>query len=146
MDFIDVFKMAGVILIGIFVFFPLATDFNKEYGSNIGDSLSETRNKVEGMLYSNLSDMSVQTGNTVNPESGAGDTSKEEGLIRRSTEAIGKFGKLITIVPTAMGEAGDALGIPEQIVEIGKYMFIFAFAITFAYVLLLGAQSIRRLF
>lgn len=146
MDFIDVFKVGAVILVGIFVFFPLATDFNKEYGSSLGDDLSTTRTNVEDMLSSNLSDISTQTGDSISPTSGAAASSNEEGLISRSTEAISKFGTLITIIPTAMGEAGSALGIPDNIVEIAKYVFIFTFAITFAYVLLLGATSIRRLF
>ena len=79
---------------------------------------------------------------SANTPSGAGSTSTNADLVSRALSVITAVPTLLGLVPALFSDAGTILGIPSIYVQVAAWIFLFSFAILFAYLLIIG---VRRL-
>lgn len=142
MDFIDLFKAMGVVVIGLIAFFSLATDLNLQYGSDIGSNLSSTRDRVQGLIVTDLNTTANSAGASILPQSGADEGDEDQNLLRRARNTLSQFNNLLGLPASVIRDAGDVLSVPELMTDIAVWTFYFTFALTMAYLLLLGIRRI----
>jgi hypothetical protein len=140
MEYRDVFISLAVVVVGIVAILGLANDWNTSYGNNAGSTFNQTLTRVS--ILTNLTDISSSVaGNTQTPD-GAGETEAQAGLIKQSLSTLKKIPVLMGLVPDLLSDGAAILGAPSWLVTIGRVVFLFVFAITFAYILLLGAKRL----
>lgn len=142
MEFENIFKGVGIVLIGIVAYFSLFVYWNDEYGTTVGSSSNATYQSAQLLAQRNLFNMSINVGNNTNTPSGAGSTSTNADLVSRALSVITAVPTLLGLVPALFSDAGTILGIPSIYVQVGAWIFLFSFAILFAYLLIIG---VRRL-
>lgn len=143
MDYKDLFTSMGIVLVGIIAFFAIAGDFNNAYGTNLGDDMNGTRTHVQDLLTNTLGDVSGDVGNATQAREGASLGSGETGLITRALTVITSIPQLFGLVPAVIRDGASVLGIPDSIVIIGEWVFLFAVGVTLAYLFLLGISRLR---
>jgi len=145
MEFTELFTGLAVVLVAIISIFGLTASWNAEYGSNLaGDSeFNDTVTRVSNILGTDFVDKGLDYGKSTQPKEGAGsDEDEQTGIIRRSLRTIGLIDDLVGLVPSLIKEGAVALNIPESYYRIAQTLFWIIFAITLAYLLLLGARRL----
>jgi hypothetical protein len=142
MEFENIFRGVALMLVGIIAYFALFVYWNDEYGTNVGYSANSTYSHAQSLAQTNLFDMSINVGNNTNTPSGAGSTSANTDLVSRALSIITTVPILLGLVPALYSDFGSIMGIPSIYVQIGAWVFLFSFAILFAYLLIIG---VRRL-
>lgn len=142
MEFKDLFTSMAIVLIGVIAFFSIAGDFNTTYGTDLGNDMNDTRTHVQDMLQSNLSIVSGEASEATQASEGASLGSGETGLATRALRVITGIPKLFGMVPSLIREGANVLDIPDSIQDVGVWVFLFASALTLAYLLLLGVSRV----
>lgn len=141
MELKEVFIGTAVVLVGVLAVFGWMNGLNTAYGTTAGNTFSNTLESVNDTLGTNLQSIGVTLANNTQLPEGAGETDQQQGLIRRSLSTLSRIGDFLGIVPSLLEDASAILGIPEQYVDIAKWVFLAAFGITLAYLLLLGIKN-----
>jgi len=142
MEYENVFKSVGVVLIGVIAYFSLLGFWNLEYGQNVGNSSRATYDHVQSLANSSLFDLGTGSAGNTQTESGAGQDDPNRDLLTRALSVVTAIPELFGLVPALLQDGASILGIPPSYVNIGIYTFLFSAAILFAYLLLIG---VRRL-
>jgi hypothetical protein len=140
MEYRDVFVSLAVVVVGIVGILGLMSDWNTAYSQNAGASFNQTLTHVQ--LLNNLTGISNDVAGNTQTEDGSGETDAQAGLIKQSLSTLKKIPVLLGLVPALYSDAASILGAPSWLVAVGRVVFLFVFAITFAYLLLLGAKRL----
>lgn len=132
----------GVVLVCIIAIFSFITNWNNTYGQNVGSSFNNTYSDVAVLINTNMFNLSTQVANNTNTQSGAGTTSVNIDLASRALSVITSLGAMLGLIPALFTDGALLLGIPSVYAGIAGWIFIFMFAILFAYLLIIG---VRRL-
>lgn len=142
MEFENIQRGVILVIVGIVAYFTLFGYFNVQYGSALGNSSQNTYDRALSIAQSNAYNTSILVGNNTNTPSGAGSTSTNTDLVSRALSIITAVPMFTGLIPALFADFGDVLGIPSIYVQAASWMFIFSFAILFAYLLIIG---VRRL-
>jgi hypothetical protein len=145
MEFTELFTALAVVLVAILSIFGLTASWNAEYGSSLGvdEEFNGTLTRVSNILGTDFVDKGLEYGKSTQPNEGAGsDEDEQTGIIRRSLRTIGLIDDLVGLVPTLIKEGATALNVPESYWRVAVTLFWIIFAITLAYLLLLGARRL----
>jgi hypothetical protein len=142
MEFQQVFVTASVILVGILGVFGLINFWNVSYGTNVGNTFNSTASHVQTITTSTLGAVSVQVGNSTDTPSGAGAVTTSANLVNRALSILTIIPSIIGLVPAMLQDAAGIMGVPQEYTLIAAWVFIFGFALLFAYLLIVG---VRRL-
>lgn len=142
MEFEKVFMTLGVCLVAIIAVFSFIGSWNTTYNDNAGNSSSAVYNDVQLLMNTSISALSVQSGNQTITSSGSGSSSTSSDLVSRSLGIITLIPRMLGLIPAIFQDGAYLLGIPEAYVNVAGAVFIFSFAVLFAYLLIIG---VRRL-
>lgn len=142
MEYEKIFATVGILLIGIIAWGMYFQGWNDSYGQSVSSSANETYARMQSLSQSGLFNMSVATSNATITRSGASVGDGNENLISRALTVITSIPTLLGLVPALLQDFALILGVPIAYSNIASWMFIFSFAVLFAYLLLLG---VRRL-
>jgi hypothetical protein len=142
MDFKNIFIGLGVMLIGIIGVFGILNSWNSYYSMDVGSTFNDTLSGVQDITDNTMDEIKISSGLSTQTAEGAGQDTPTEEIAKQSVSTIKLMPKLIGLVPSLLNDIGSIIGIPVEIVAIGVSLFIIVFALTFAYLLLLG---VRRL-
>lgn len=142
MEYEKVFATVGFVTIAIIAYFTMMAGFNADYGTSIGESSNATYSKVQTLGTQNLFNVSTAVGNSTDTQSGAGTSNADSDLLRRGLGVLTVLPRLLGLIPAIMQDFAIILGVPSAYVSIASWIFIFSFAILFAYLLIVG---VRRL-
>ena len=141
MEFKDLFVALAVVAIGIFGFLGFGAEINTQWGTSIGEDLSETE-ALTSSITGNLSSQASVTSSSGFPEEGQAEGSNEEGLLSRARNILGTLPRLAGLPGKIIRDAGNALNITPFIVDIGVWSFNFVFFITLGYLFITGARRL----
>lgn len=147
MEFENIQRGVILVIVGIVAYFSLFGYYNLEYGSSLGNSSQNTYDRALILAQTNAYNTSILVGNNTNTPSGAGSTSTNTDLVSRSLSIITAVPMFTGLIPALFQDAGEIFGLspngqPSIYVQAASWMFIFSFAILFAYLLIIG---VRRL-
>lgn len=142
MDFQQIFVTVAIILVGVMGSLGLIGYWNTSYGTNTSVGFNTTLIAVQSFSNTTITNLGTQTGNATTVSSGAGSTSTTGDLINRGLAVIIAVPKLLDLVPAMINDAAIMLGIPDIYVVIGVAVFLFGFALLFAYLMILGAKRV----
>ena len=142
MEYEKIFSTVGIVLIAVLAYSALLANWNSTYNQNVGSSFQNTYNDVATLSNSSLFTLSTTTANNTNTASGAGTTSVNTDLVSRALSVITVLPTLLGLIPALFNDAAVIFGIPAQYVSVATWIFLFSFAILFAYLLIIG---VRRL-
>ena len=145
MEFTEIFTGIAVVLVLITSIFGLTNVWNNAYGSTLGEEsqFNNTKTRVETMLQTSFVDEGLTYGESTQPTAGAGsDGDQQDNMIKRALRTIGLIDDLIGLIPALMKDGAAALNIPQIYWQIGQALFYIIFAITLAYLLILGARTL----
>lgn len=142
MEYEKVFGSVAVVLVGVIAYFSLLGYWNVAYNDDVGTTANATFTHVQTLTQDTLFDLSIDVGNNTNTPSGAGSTSTNTDLVSRALSVITALPTLLGLVPALFQDFALIMGIPSAFVDIATWVFLFSFAILFAYLLIIG---VRRL-
>lgn len=142
MEFEKIFASAGIVLLAIIAYSALINSWNTGYGQNVGQTFKPILDDVQTLENTSLFSLSTQAGNNTNTPSGAGTTSTNADLVSRALGILTSLPTLLGLIPALFSDFAMLLFIPAAYVSIATWIFLFSFAILFAYILIIG---IRRL-
>lgn len=142
MDLKDVFLGVVVVLVCLIALLSWTGTLNQAYNTEVTGSFNNTLTEIQTELLSNVSDIGLSVGGTVEAESGVGEGDVNQGLLKKSVSAFRFLGKLIGIVPSLFSDFAGLLGIPSPYAEIGGWTFALVFGLAFAFIIV---QAIRAI-
>lgn len=146
MDIKDVFVSVAVVLIGMIAVLTFMSQINTEYNTNLGGTFNNSMKQVQ--LLQNVRDVGGTVGNNTQFPEGGGEEDIDKLLGRKSLSTFSKVTKMLGIIPSLIGDAGNiisgAVGLDGDnlYVEIAQFIFVAVFAILLAFILLLGVKRI----
>lgn len=144
MEFKQLFASMVVVVIGLFAFNGLITDFDTGFGSNISsnpdvagmidlqDQINSEISTISGTAQSNYG---VEAGQNVEAD-------PEQGAFRRGLNVVLSVGSLVNMPGKLIAEFASALGAPTALSEPASWLFNFVFYITLGYALVFGARRL----
>jgi len=145
MEFTEIFNALAVVLVMIVAIFGLTATWNLEYGSTLGEDaeFNETLSKVTTLLEDEYVDEGLVYAGSTQPVEGQGSaTTQQDGMIKRALRSIGLIDNLIGVIPALIKDGSEALNLNSIFWRIGQSAFWITFAITLAYLLILGARRL----
>lgn len=142
MEFEKVFKSIAVVIVGVIAYFWLIGSWNTAYGQTVGNSSNATYNEVTLLMSTSISQLGVNASNATITPSGGGPATSSADLVSRGLGVITTIPVMLGLIPAIFNDGAYLLGIPQQYVSIASTIFIFLFAILFAYLIIIG---VRRL-
>lgn len=138
MEYKDVFISVAIVAIAVIGILGYVSSMNEAYGDTAGSSFNETMLHVN--VIGNITSIGNTVGGNTQTEDGAGDSDTQQNIIKQSLRTLKVVPQLLGIVPALISDAQKIAGAPDWIVNILRAIFIFVFALTFAYILILGAK------
>lgn len=139
MNLKNVLVMLFIVAISLVGLLTWVTQMNNDYGMTVGTTFNSTLNSVN--LVNNLTNISKDLADSASEESGANTGGGITALVSKSLTAITILPELLGLVPSIMNDFMGVLKIPETIQQIVRILFISVFALTIAYLLILGVQK-----
>lgn len=142
MEFKNIFISLVVVIIGFMGIFALVNQFNTDYGTQAGDTFNNTANQVK--LYQNTTQLSISASENLATTEASGQSSGSvSDLIKQSLSTIKLLPRLAGMSEAIIRDIGSGvLKIPSSIIELGIALFVFIFALTIAYLLLIGSKKL----
>lgn len=140
MEYKDVFASLAVVLICVIGFLGWINFLNGEYGTSVGNEFNSTLSRVD--LLSNLTALSTGASQNTIAENGAAPGDSQENFARRALGTLTLLPTMLGIVPDVLYEGSEIIGVSDTVVNIAVLVFMFAFALTFAYILILGIKQL----
>lgn len=142
MEIKDVFVSVGVMIVGLIAVLSWINGLNGFYGTTVGSSFNSTLDSVNTLARNNFADIGETIGENTQIQSGAGEEDQTNSLIQKSRSTFQKVTTMLGLVPSMLNDAGELIGIPDSIMDVGRILFLGVFGITMAYLFLLGVKSL----
>lgn len=140
MDIKEVLIAVSVLVIALIGIFAFVGNLNASYGGTMGSTFNKSIDV--SALLNNVTNTGTELGSTTQPDEASAQDSQTDNLITQSRSAFSITTRLLGIVPKLIKQAAIALQIPEAYWKVGQAIFLSVFALTLAFILLLG---VRRL-
>lgn len=145
MEFIEIFSGFAILFVGILAIIGLSASFQESYGTNLvgtgvfNDALTNAQlNLTTGFVKKGL----TYGNSTIAGEGQGTSTNQGDNLIIRAWNSITLMNELIGITPALIQDAGAALNIPSIYLQIASAVFWTVFALTLAYLLIIGGRRL----
>jgi hypothetical protein len=142
MDFQQIFTTIAIICVGILAVFGLTTYWNTSYGTNVTAGFNQTTQHVQSMTQSMTGNLSTQSANNTYTQSGAGTGTTTTDLINRGLGVVTLLPQMLGIIPSMLQDGALILGIPPEYTALATAVFLFGFALLFAYLLIIGVKRL----
>lgn len=141
MDYKQVFISLVVVFVAAFAIFGFVGSLNKGY-SYAGADLDTEFYATFGVMNKTLETLATDVGQNTRNDAGATLEAPSEGIISKAWSTFQQLPTLLSLVPALLSDAARLLEIPSVYVSAAQWIFIFAFSLTMAYLLLLGVQRL----
>ena len=142
MEYKNVFISIGIVLIALIGITQLIGQWNNDYSATAGSTLNRTFTHMQQISNDTLISTGRSSAIDTQTVEGTGQTSSTSNLIQKSLSTIKRVPQLLGLVPSLLNDAASIIGVPTIIVDIIVTIFFFVFALTFAYLLLIGAKGL----
>lgn len=142
MDFDNLFKTGGVILLMIIAYFAIIGGWNNIYGTTVGSNSATTYDRIQVITNATLFNTSIQATNATIIGSGAGPISATIDLANRALRIITLLPQLPGLFESILLDGANLLGIPPTYVYISIYSVYFLCASLILYLLITGARRL----
>lgn len=134
---------AALVLVAVIAMFAFANSLNATYGTSVGAGLSGTEATVETLTSSALGELGNTSADNINPQTGSNTGTLQDSLISKGLSAFNSAKALVSLFPNLISEAGAAIGVPAVYATIAGWLLFFLFAVTLAYLFIIGARRIQ---
>lgn len=129
-----------VVAASIFGILSMLNFYNDSYDMNVGSTFNSTMNRVA--VINNITKITADASGSTQTIEGSGPSSAQTSLIQSSLSFIKILPQLIGLVPDMIYAGADMIGIPDTYQSLAVGVFVFAFVLLFAYLLLIGAKAV----
>lgn len=140
MEYDKVFMAITVVAASIFGILSMLNFYNDSYDMNVGSTFNSTMNRVA--VINNITKITADASGSTQTIEGSGPSSAQTSLIQSSLSFIKILPQLIGLVPDMIYAGADMIGIPDTYQSLAVGVFVFAFVLLFAYLLLIGAKAV----
>lgn len=134
MNFIRVFGGLLLAFVIAFSFYGIVSEYNSAYGTGIDTSFYSDSQPIETSISGTASGASASTGGS------SVTTSSSNSAISSGLTIFGVIGDMLDFVPTLTSNLTKYFGIDPIYGKVAGWFFQISFAITLAYLLLIGRQ------
>lgn len=142
MEYTQLFASLVIAVIGLFALMSLGADINSIQDTTLGADINGTYTAVNALAQTDLTTISTSAGVAGAAQEGQSLSTDEAGLGQRALQIITLIPRLLGLPMVMIHDAAGVFNIPSIIVDLGISLLVFAFMMTFGYLLLLGVRRV----